>query len=708
MIKFGQNRASAFIICLIIIFIRQLAFSQAHMTLFQNNADSVHAKLRNAPRSEQAYLYNQLAFHYSFDDFDSSFFYANKAMELALERKDMLQEGRAFQNMGNAYCLISDYRQSVFYLEKALGIFRKSGDRRAILEGLSDLSLIYYNVELYDRMRQLQDEYLQILERDQADKNPVMAPVERALATGLIAISYRETGEYEKGIALFREYMKMESRLLLPKTAQLHLVKSFAEILTYDEQYDSALKYTLIAREYLPKNKGKTMDKFTGYEGALGNLYFYMGDNEKAISYLSQNLAHMIKQKSNYYGCRAACNLGDIYRRENKLDSAYFFYRQGMDFAENMFAEISAVKDTTPAPDIYSGFQYFFSFNNLEISEHYYSLMVKLHRRFYRYFKEAGKISDALFHHEQLLLYTDSLSTVMNNLEVRRTQLQFASEQVKQENTLLQQDNELKESQIRQNRLFIVILSAMALFIIIIVIALFRQSRMRNLQEKILLEQRLLRTQMNPHFIFNSLASIQNFIFKKDDIKAGIYLSRFSELVRSILDNSLEENIPLEKEISTIENYLSLQQIRFPDKLDYTIDIDPGIDIDTAMIPPMLAQPFIENSIEHGIKHKEGKGRIEIRIRRTIEQLNSRTIEQTIFEVEDNGVGREKARDLLFQQEKNHKSLATAITRERIAALNRKTKEKISLEIIDLKDQDGMACGTLVKFTLPLDKYPLF
>jgi sensor histidine kinase YesM len=130
----------------------------------------------------------------------------------------------------------------------------------------------------------------------------------------------------------------------------------------------------------------------------------------------------------------------------------------------------------------------------------------------------------------------------------------------------------------------------------------FRQGRINAMHEKMLVEQRLFRSQMNPHFIFNSLASVQNFIVKQDDTKASIYLSRFSELVRSILNNSLQEQITLEEEISTIENYLALQKVRFSDQFDYELEVDETLDPESTFVPPMLTQPFIENAIEHGIK----------------------------------------------------------------------------------------------------------
>jgi len=258
----------------------------------------------------------------------------------------------------------------------------------------------------------------------------------------------------------------------------------------------------------------------------------------------------------------------------------------------------------------------------------------------------------------------------------------------------LARDNETKAFQLQRNQLALALVGAVSLLVVALGIFYFRQSRINAMHEKLLMEQRLLRSQMNPHFIFNSLASVQNFIVKQDDTKVSIYLARFSELVRSILNNSLEEQITLEQEVNTIENYLELQKVRFPEKFDYSVFVDERLDVENTFIPPMLAQPFIENAIEHGIKHKDEKGHISVRFA----QKNG--IMELI--IEDDGVGRKKAHEIRMQYDKDHKSLATGITPDRIEVLNRKLKRKIIMEIIDLKDEQGEARGTRVVFGVPV------
>jgi len=290
----------------------------------------------------------------------------------------------------------------------------------------------------------------------------------------------------------------------------------------------------------------------------------------------------------------------------------------------------------------------------------------------------------------------DSLLMDKTNLKVSLMQAGMEVENARNKAAIFAQESKVKALQLTQTRL---ISGAAALVIIVsalLFVSWFRRKRLKSEQKTVALEQKLLRSQMNPHFIFNSLASIQNFIYKEKREDAGEYLSRFSRLVRNILDNSREEFVPLEKEIETITHYLELQKLRYAGKFVYHIQTDPGIDPENTWIPPMLAQPFIENSIEHGIKHKVTTGKIEIRF-----NLENDLIR---FEVEDDGVGREKAREIEFYQNQTHKPLATSITQERLSALNKKLRTKIEMEIIDLKNALGEATGTKVTFGIPLGR----
>ncbi len=305
-----------------------------------------------------------------------------------------------------------------------------------------------------------------------------------------------------------------------------------------------------------------------------------------------------------------------------------------------------------------------------------------------------GNTKEAIQYEDLYLQARDTLNAVQQGRQLELLMTEDEADRQTRQIQALAQENELNRLRLSRSRLIFIGAGTVVVLASIILLLFFQRRRIRAEQQSVFMEQRLLRAQMNPHFIFNSLASIQNFVINENSDQASIYLSRFSQLVRNILDNSVEEYIPLEKEINTIENYLELQKVRYAGKFDYTIKVDEKIDKESMLIPPMLAQPFIENAIEHGIRHKVTQGHIDIRFHRNDGMI--------VFEVEDDGVGREKANEIESTQKTKHRSMGTSLTRDRLNALNSKLKKKIRMEITDLKDTSGQGCGTRVEFGIPL------
>jgi hypothetical protein len=209
------------------------------------------------------------------------------------------------------------------------------------------------------------------------------------------------------------------------------------------------------------------------------------------------------------------------------------------------------------------------------------------------------------------------------------------------------------------------------------------------------LEHKALQSQMNPHFIFNCLNSIQQYIFIQDVFAANKYLTGFARLIRATLHNSTQAFIPLADEIGYLSDYLSLEKLRFKDKMDYTIRADPGIDMDALLIPPMLLQPFVENSMRHGLRHKtNGKGSIRIDMQQTAEGL--------IVTIEDNGIGRQQAARFKTSEHIEYQSRGMSMTADRIRIMNSIYGGNIRTEITDLEDEQGQPSGTRVVLHFPL------
>lgn len=207
------------------------------------------------------------------------------------------------------------------------------------------------------------------------------------------------------------------------------------------------------------------------------------------------------------------------------------------------------------------------------------------------------------------------------------------------------------------------------------------------------LEMKALRAQMNPHFIFNALNSIQTFMMKRETEQALSYLSRFARLIRNVLDNSQLNSIPISKELKMLENYLELEKLRFGDQFSYKITVDDELDPDFTDIPTMILQPFVENAIWHGLLHKKEDGRLSIAFHQREGSL--------LCVIEDNGIGRERAA-AQRQQGNEHHSRGLQITRDRLALYNRRFNLDATFDIEDLYDENGQPCGTRVSVWFPL------
>jgi hypothetical protein len=210
------------------------------------------------------------------------------------------------------------------------------------------------------------------------------------------------------------------------------------------------------------------------------------------------------------------------------------------------------------------------------------------------------------------------------------------------------------------------------------------------------LEMKALLAQMNPHFTFNAINSIQNYILDNDVDKALSYLSDFSKIIRQTLENAVKEFIGLDEEIDYIQRYLKLEQMRFDRQFDFEIKVNAGIDRETTLIPPMIVQPYLENAIKHGLRHKKGKGKLSIQF--GIEESNI----LSCF-IEDNGVGRKASEKVNKTIRKNHNGAGMAITKKRIQKLKDVyNSELFKVGVIDLLSTNNRSQGTRVEIFLPL------
>lgn len=257
---------------------------------------------------------------------------------------------------------------------------------------------------------------------------------------------------------------------------------------------------------------------------------------------------------------------------------------------------------------------------------------------------------------------------------------------------------QVKQKQKTRQLKFSILFGGIFLLLAIGFIYWFQRRKLKEQIRKEQIEKQLLgsqitaiRSQMNPHFIFNCLNSIQSLVLKKEVESTYDYISKFAFLVRSVLQQSNAEMIPLEEEIATLKLYLELEELRFNNDFTYQINQGPT---DAIEIPPLLIQPFVENAIKHGLMHKDGEKTLEI----SLEQMENKLI----CIIEDNGIGRKESAAIKERQKVKHKSFSTASTNTRFELMqNRLDMHDLGIDFEDLMDAEGKPLGTKVKLTIP-------
>lgn len=311
--------------------------------------------------------------------------------------------------------------------------------------------------------------------------------------------------------------------------------------------------------------------------------------------------------------------------------------------------------------------------------------------------RDAGEFDKALLAYQN---YVDLVDKVYSKKEKDITQaIQFSKDIAAKQNRILSLESEralseskyqLSTEQAKRQKLIIYSLIAGVLLLLILAFLMFKSIKQQRLANN-LLALKTLRTQMNPHFIFNALNSVNSFIASNDERAANRYLTDFSLLMRAVLENSENDFIPLEKEIELLELYTKLEHFRFKNKFDYNITVDKNVVVNDFVIPPMLLQPYVENAVWHGLRYKKTKGHLNI----TIVQTASDEIKITIS---DDGIGRENSKALKTEHQQKQNSKGLGNIKKRVLILNSMYKDKVDVFIDDL--QKGVDPGTKVEVTL--------
>lgn len=565
-------------------------------------------------------------------------------------------------------------------------------------------------------------------------------------ANSIIGIHYRETGIYDEALKFFNLNIKL-SKL---NNDSLYLANSYGNIGNvfsnkgHVKEAINAYKSALAIFEKINNTKGLAM-----LYGALGNLYLRTEDfnnaienykksrksfsvinyergialndmnigiayknihkNIKSIEYFNKAEKSFVKLGDNYSLARVYGNFGSLYFNLKKYDKALFYNKKSL-----AMSNLSGMKDDA-ALSISAIGKCYFAKHNYEKAIMYghsaldtvnqYSLehlKESIYFDLYKAYKKTHNYQNAVEYLELYKTITDSVLLAEKKDNISKLLTEFETKQKEKEIKLLQKEQEvqkitLQKEQEKSKFEKMLIISVLGFVILAIVFILFRlrqkqKNKINSLEKRSLkVETQMLRSQMNPHFIFNSLNSIQSFISNNETIDAERYLSKFAKLMRLILDNSRKSFITLENEINTLKLYLELEKLRFDNRFNYKININ-DIEDEFTLIPPMLAQPYIENAILHGVASKKN-GQINI----DFLQKNNKII----CTVDDNGIGRKKAEEISNKSSHKKTSLGIKVTQERIELLKEENNINLTVKIIDKYDDNNMPIGTQVIVEMP-------
>lgn len=307
-------------------------------------------------------------------------------------------------------------------------------------------------------------------------------------------------------------------------------------------------------------------------------------------------------------------------------------------------------------------------------------------------YEKNGRIKNALSTYRK---YSEAVKRTENQNETRLTekseliQKQKDIEELSSSLSIGQRDETIERQTVFRQQLVIYGLLGIIAIIGTTSFFIYKNAKASKIANQ-LLALKSLRSQMNPHFIFNALNSVNQFISTQDERAANKFLSEFSLLMRLVLENSQEDFISLQKEQEILSLYLKLEHYRFRDKFDFEIELDPNINTESLEVPPMLIQPYLENAVWHGLRYKDSKGKLSLRFRLQDHNL--------VAEIIDDGIGRKKSAELKTANQKKHFSMGLKNIGERLAILNKVYKTKYFVSVEDPKE----GSGTEVKIYMPL------
>jgi tetratricopeptide (TPR) repeat protein len=698
--------------------------SQAQTFDINKIIDSLKTALPALKDTARINCLNSLGTAYLMRNPDSARLYAMTALKESKNRGFLKGIGLADFNLMRIHGISNSDKEA--YTLEAITVFEKLNSQYLLGYGYNFLAYLYKDLG----KDQLAIEYFKkgILINEKTAKSPK----EIVIMYDDLSYYYKQLGNYKESFEYKRKSFDLNKKINDP-FGILWSLQSFGELFDEAGDKESATEYYQKAIRYFHSTTFKESPPYR----IIANTFLLLSNNDSALSYFDKALS---EAESKDFNATIKANLkryiqmerAKVFLNSYQYDKAIECVSEALKFyAENRDKKDIGISSMLTMANAQIGLKNYPA--ALEYATEAYKLSKDLHLK--KDNKAAGrllwKIHDQLSNTDSAYYYLRQYLAVKESLEENRSFNELAFFKASQKNEerearlqLLTKENKIKEQNLviqRQNlrresvvKKFLIagLLGLFVLGLILVRSVLLKrrlESEKRILVEKDLqlqkienerriteMEMMALRSQMNPHFIFNCLNSINRFVLRNDTEAASGYLTKFSKLMRMVLENSKQTLIPLEEEVKCLELYIQMEQFRCKNSFTYYIKYHDGVNTEEAMIPPLLLQPFVENAIWHGVNPKDSDGEIGIEFLQKEEAL--------YCIVKDNGIGRKKASELKSQLAANHKSMGLQITKERLAVMGINHSNEQPVEIEDLYDENGLAAGTQVTikvFSLP-------
>ncbi|WP_289038042.1 tetratricopeptide repeat protein [uncultured Zobellia sp.] len=578
--------------------------------------------------------------------------------DVSFDKKYIAGQIYAFNELGRVYRNTSQYGKSVKFHNKALKLANEINNIEFKVSSLNDLGVVYRRTSSIRRAMDYNQQALELAESVKKENRSNSLKKSINVSLNSIGNLYSMLNQYGQAIEYFKKSLVLETELgntlgmainygnignSLEELGELdEALKNYRTSLAYNEEIDSDMGQiickTSIAKVYLKKER--------------------INDAKKL---LTPTLSLAKKLGDGFLISPIYINLGWAEMITGEYASAEKYMLEGLRIAEKFNLRHEAARANHLLTQLYQ--------------------QTKNYKKALSYNMKAEELDEEIVN--------ESTVRYVNDIIFR-----YDSEKKTNEIQILAQENEMIQMELRTSRTTLLIGSIALALLAGIFYILYRQYQLKNEKKVLTLEQSMLRSQMNPHFLFNSLNSIKLYIINNEQKNAVHYLNKFSKLVRKILEASSMREIPLAEELETVELYMNIENIRFSNEIDFKVRVDEDIDTHTVKIPSLILQPFLENAIWHGLSPKTGEKIIDIHISKD-------KLDFIHIAISDNGVGRAAAEKIKQNKVLKRKSVGIEITKERLANFSKDLQNSFEVEIVDLYDENKKPLGTKVILHIP-------